>query len=77
MQAMPAKLTAPVYRLRRDFRGTWIVSWTGPDGKTKKRSCYTRDRKTAESVMALMVVELEKPSPLTATLDRLKSKRRR
>lgn len=71
------KLKTPVYRLRTDNRGVWIVSWTDPDtGLTRKRSCLTTDKSVAEKLMPVIIAELARPDPVKVALAKLTKPRR-
>lgn len=67
------KNAVPTYRLWRDDRGNWNVTWTHPKtGRTMKRGCGTADEAAARAKMRDIVHEVENPpAPPTYTVGTL------
>ena len=61
------KLTTPAFRLNKDRRGNFEVTWTDPaTGKTRRRACHTRDRAKALLVQPRIEAEVLHPAPATS-----------
>jgi integrase len=58
------KLTTPAFKLKKDRRGNFGVTWTDPaTGKTRRKACRTRDRDKAILIQPRIEAEALHPAP--------------